>query len=134
MSSMKILGIDYGSKRVGLAISDETGDFAFPLAVIENIKNDALDGVKKAAEENKVKEIVLGESQNYNVEANPIMAQILEFKEKLIQLGYSVHLEPEFMTSMQARRLQGPHDKIDASAAALILQSFLDKRKNADTI
>ena len=53
------------------------------------------------------------------------------FGEHLFELrsGFEVVLEPEFMTSAQAERLQGKNDKIDASAAALILQSYLDRIK-----
>ena len=52
-------------------------------------------------------------------------------KEKsLEELDLTVSLEPEFMTSQQASRLQGENDKLDASSAAIILQSYLDRRNN----
>lgn len=124
---MRLLGIDYGSKRVGIAISDEKGEFALPFIVLNNSKNilkDVIDIVKK----NNIKEIVIGESKNYKGEANTILAEILNFKIDLEKENYTVHLEPEFMTSENARRFQGKNDMLDASAAALILQSFLDKK------
>ena len=49
--------------------------------------------------------------------------------EDLEKEGYIVHLEPEFMTSANAERFQGKNDMLDASAGALILQSFLDRKK-----
>ena len=55
---MKILGIDYGTKRTGLALSDETGKVAFPYAVISN----SLDEIIKVIELEGVSEVVIGES------------------------------------------------------------------------
>lgn len=126
---MKILGIDYGSKRVGIALSDEDGQFALPLITLSNSKR-LFDEVVEVAEKNKVREIVIGESKNYQGQANTILSESLVFKADLEKKGYSVFLEPEFMTSANAERFQGKHDMLDASAAALILQSFLDRRKN----
>lgn len=124
---MKLLGIDYGSKRVGIAFSDENGEFAIPKTVLNFSKN-LLKEVIDLAKEKDIKEIVMGESKNYSGEANTILKESLKFKTELEKEGYIVHLEPEFMTSANAERFQGKNDMIDASAAALILQSFLDKR------
>lgn len=123
---MRLLGIDYGSKRIGIAQSDESGQFAMPLIVLNNSKK-MLDEVIKIAEERGIKKIVMGESKNYKGEANTILPESLNFKMELESRGYKVHLEPEFMTSANAERFQGKNDMLDASAAALILQSFLDK-------
>jgi putative holliday junction resolvase len=125
----RILGIDYGTKRIGIAISDTNGEYALPLVVIPNTPG-LVEAIQKLAKESNVNEIVMGESKNYKGEANTIWAESLEFKKKLEDAGFIVHLEPEFMTSMQAARFQGETPLIDASAAALILQSFLDKRKH----
>ncbi len=130
MSTSRILGIDYGSKRVGVAVSDEANIFGLPLKVIAN-QPDLLEQIVQIATDSAVKEIVLGESKNYKGEANVILADSLEFKKKLEEKGFAVHLEPEFMTSVNAERFQGKNEMHDASAAALILQSFLDKRKNS---
>jgi putative Holliday junction resolvase len=130
MNSPRIIGIDYGTKRIGVAISDEGGQFAFPLEVVENSK-DLVADIEKIVTSAGTKEIVLGESKNYKGEANTIFAESLEFKKQLESHGFIVHLEPEFMTSAHAERFQGKTDMTDASAAALILQSFLDKRRNS---
>ncbi len=124
---MRILGIDYGSKRVGVSLSDEGLQFAMPLIVLSNNKN-LLEEVVSLAKKNDIKDIVLGESRNYKGEANTIHPESMSFKEQLEKEGFSVHLEPEFMTSVHAERFQGKNDMHDASAAALILQSFLDKK------
>lgn len=123
---MRILGIDYGSKRVGLALSDEGRQFAIPLSVINNSKN-LLNDILKIIQEKNITEVVLGESRNYQGEANAILADSLRLKTSLEQRDLKVHMEPEFMTSAHAEKLQGKNELIDASAAALILQSFLDK-------
>jgi RNase H-fold protein (predicted Holliday junction resolvase) len=89
-----------------------------------------LSEIKEIADKNYIKEIVMGESKNYKGEANDILAESLEFKKSLENLGLKVYLEPEFMTSINAERFQGKTDMLDASAAALILQSFLDKKQS----
>ncbi len=126
MGPMRILGIDYGTKRVGIAVSDETRGFALPLTVLMN--TDVLvKEIKEIAIENEVKEIVMGESRNFKQEPNTILEESIELKNKLEKEGFVVHLEPEFMTSVQAERLQGKNVMHDASAAAIILQSYLDR-------
>jgi putative Holliday junction resolvase len=121
----RLLGIDYGSKRVGVAVSDPSRRFALPVSVIQNTPI-LMEEIEKIAVDHETKEIVLGESKNYKGEPNDIMLDILAFKELLEAKGYKVYFEPEFMTSAQAERIQGKNDMSDASAAALILQSYLD--------
>ena len=122
-----MLGIDYGTKRVGLAVSDENRQFALPLVVILNTKELCAEIVKNS-EEHEVKEIVIGESRNYKGQPNAIFLDVDSLKQNLEKAGFKVYLELEFMTSQQAERLQGKNDMTDASAAALILQSYLDRK------
>lgn len=131
---MRIIGIDYGTKRVGVAVSSEAGDFAMPHSVIKNIGDRAalVSQIVAIAAEKSAKTVVIGESKDYAGKPNAIMVEISAFKKALEQKGFSVVLEPEFMTSHQAERLNhelgGGSGMKDASAAALILQSFLDKQ------
>jgi methionine--tRNA ligase beta chain len=132
MVFMKFLGIDYGTKRVGIAISDDKGKMAFPDLVLENNK-ELLSDILKICEEKGVGEVVVGESKNLNGEPNVLMEDIKKFVDELKKTSKrSVHLEPEFMTSIQASRIQGENKMLDASAAAIILQSYLDKRNNSE--
>ncbi len=125
---MKQLGIDYGSKRIGLALSDEAGDFAYPYAVIDNGKR-TLKQIKEICEKEGVRRIVIGESLDFQGKPNPIMLAISDLAASLRrETGLPVHLEKEFLTSAEAARLQGKSEMLDASAAALILKSYLDKR------
>ena len=123
------MGIDFGTKRVGVALSDEGASFAFPHSVVENT-NKLFENICKIAAEEKVQKIVMGESRDFQGKPNPIMRDILVFKGRLEKEGnFEVILEPEFLTSAEAERIQGKHEHIDASAAALILKSYLDRNK-----
>jgi len=147
---MRYLGIDYGTKRIGVALSDEKGKMAFAYGVIANQGTKKVSAeIKKICAENSVGKIVLGKSLNYKGEPNPIMEKIELFKITLEkETGFSVIYQNETLTSAEARRpLDGERKrppvlskrkspekekkakmKIDASAAALILRSYLDKK------
>ena len=123
---MRYLGIDYGSKRVGVAVSDELKTFATPLVVFSNIK-DLISEISKICREKEIELIVVGESKDFAQVENKIMEEIKPFVKNLEdELKISVHMHPEFMTSQEAQQLQGKNEMNDASAAALILKSYLD--------
>lgn len=128
----RFLGIDFGRKRVGIAMSDEEGKIAFPKAVYPNDKK-LLGRVADFYKENSVAGIVLGESKNYKGKDNPIMKDIIEFKKELeTATSLPIFMEPEFMSSSEAEKMRVEGDNaemLDASAAAVILQSYLDKNK-----
>lgn len=123
---MKYIGIDYGKKRVGVAVSDENGQFAIPKEVVSNDK-ELVGRIASLVKETKAETVIVGESKDYKGKDNLIMQKIVAFKEEIEAHGIKVVLEPEFMTSYAAQRFQGKNELHDASAAALILQSFLDK-------
>jgi len=141
----RFLGIDYGTKRIGVAISDENNNLAFPKEIILNDKN-TLEKFGNIIKKENISEIVIGESVDFSGKLNALSARIevfiLELKEKF---NLPVHKQKEFLTSVEARRSGNnkkslsssqAHSKIkqiksgrvDASAAALILQRYLDKR------
>jgi putative Holliday junction resolvase len=137
---MRYLGIDYGAKRVGLALSDEGGTMAFPHKILKNDMS-LVDTVHNICGEEEVSAIVLGESRDLSGEKNKIMGSIEEFKRNLeAELDLPIYFQAEFMTSIEARGREGKESnnarrtkkedtgKVDASAAALILQRFLDKK------
>jgi putative Holliday junction resolvase len=126
---MKILGIDYGEKRIGIALTDDDGTMAFPHSVIEN-DNKILENFGKIIKENKVGAIIIGESKNYKMEDNLIMEDILNLKKVLEkEFELEIDLHPEVLTSHQAESIQGKNEMLDASAATIILQSYLDSNK-----
>ncbi len=127
---MRYLGIDYGAKRVGLAVSDEIHGFAFPYSVLEN-SPDLVGQIAQACKHESISEIVVGESKNFDQGENDIMKEIKPFVESLkVATGLPVHMHPEFLTSMEAERLQGNNQMHDASAASLILKSYLDLKSH----
>jgi methionine--tRNA ligase beta chain len=127
---MKYLGIDYGEKRVGIAISDAEAKVAFPKVVLEN-NQDLFTKIIDLCKENEVGSIVIGESKNYKGEDNKINPKIIIFKRELANvIKLPMFLEPEFMTSLQVETTFGKTDMLDASAASIILQTFMDKDRN----
>lgn len=127
---MKILGIDFGTKRIGVAISNEAGDFAFPVSVVKNDK-EAISTIVNMIKKDNIELLVMGESKNFKMEENKIMEETREFADLLTkETGLEVVYEPEFLTSHQAHHFQGKTDMLDASAATIILQSYLDRRKH----
>jgi putative holliday junction resolvase len=137
---MRFLGIDYGEKRIGIAISDEGGRIAFPHTTILN--NDSLiEEVGLIVEQYGVEKIIIGDSKDYEMKNNRIMDDIKDFVEDLKEkLNIETDFHPEFMTSTQASKTHfkltkedgrniGEKQKvkqIDAQAAAIMLQSFID--------
>jgi putative holliday junction resolvase len=122
---MKLMGIDYGSKKVGIASTDESGRFALPRAIFSSDEKLA-DRVVEFAKENEINKVILGESRDFNNEPNTIMAKILLFKAELEKRGLEVVMHPEVLTTLEAAQLQGRGEMLDASAAALILKSYID--------
>jgi putative Holliday junction resolvase len=130
---MKYLGIDFGTKNIGLALSDDNGSIAFPLKTIP--AHDAMAQIQKTVHDEQIEEIVLGDPG----QENAIYEQVISFKEKLEEIR-PVKLEREFMTSFHTslaekhsrddgRRHEQDRTKKDESAAALILQRFLDRKQ-----
>jgi putative holliday junction resolvase len=126
---MRYLGIDYGSKRVGLALSDESGTMAFPHKVLPNSPTLGKE-IEMIITKNKVDEIVIGHSLDKQSKPNKIQAAIEELMMDLtLATGLPIHLQPEQFSTQAALQIQGRNDMTDAAAAALILDSFITKKK-----
>ncbi len=124
---MKFLGIDYGTKRIGLAISDQNGRLAFPKEVFKN-NGELFKKIEEIVSKERVEAIVVGESLDFAGLPNILQKEIDYFVSKLEKkFKLPVYLEKEFFTTVEARRY-GDGAPADAGAAALILQRFLDKR------
>lgn len=125
---MRYLGIDYGTKKIGVAISDEEGKFAFPKEIVPNNEK-ALIRIGKILEDEKIRQIVVGESLNFEGRKNNVAEEIEGFISSLeANFSAKIHKEKEFLTTVEARRYNEDGGKVDASAAALILQRFLDRQ------
>ncbi len=141
---MYILGIDYGTKKIGTALSDKSAKFAFPHSIITTTSDVVVD-IRKICEEKNVEKIVLGRPVGYKGDATSILKKIEKFKIKLEEkIGLPVIYENEVLTTRQAERFwEGKKPRgltadprktakqltrrVDASAAAIILQSYLDR-------
>lgn len=125
---MKYMGLDYGTKRIGIALSDEGGEFAFPKMIVETeIK--ALAVIQSLVVEEGIGGIILGESVAENGLQNEVFRATLRFKEKLSQVvSVPIILEEEGFSTVEAHRYQVKKGNRDDSAAAIILQRFLDKK------
>lgn len=128
--SDRYMGIDFGGKRVGIALSDPNKAFALPHAVLLN-DAELIPTIIAICRKENVSKIILGESRNYKGEPNAIMKKVEVFKTALAAAGeLPVEYEPELMTSREASHIQGEGKMLDASAAALILKSYLESDRN----
>ncbi|MBL8158290.1 Holliday junction resolvase RuvX [bacterium] len=127
---MRYLGLDYGAKRIGIAVSDVAGSFAFPR---ETIPNDytAIDRLARLVKEEGVQEVVIGDARAVSGAENPITAESEKFAKMIeMHLRLPVHSVWEAWSSVEAARFAPKgkeHD--DSAAAAIILQRHLDKNR-----
>ncbi len=135
----RIIGIDFGSARVGLAMSDPLGIFASPLETVPcaNI----IEYLQKLSTQHTVGRFVLGWPLNLNGQLAQAAPQVLKFRDALQKTfpGIPVTLEDERFTSVLAHRamIDGGMKKsdrrnkasVDKISAAIILQGFLDRRQ-----
>lgn len=136
----RIIGIDYGSARVGVAMSDPLGIFASPLETVPSAK--IIDYLQKITAENTVVRFVLGWPLNMNGELSQAAADIKVFEDRLHKAfpQIPVELEDERFTSVLAHRAmidggmkkskRRKKESVDRISAAIILQSYLDRTNN----
>ena len=129
---MRHIGIDFGTKKVGIAVSDEGGQMGFPRSVIAN-DDRLLENVIALIKKEDAQVVVLGESLALDGSENPVAAKAKEFAATLAtETGLPVHFEPEAFTTQEAGRgidgvRGGTREGVDAQAAALILTSYLSR-------
>jgi putative Holliday junction resolvase len=141
-TSMRVLGIDHGARRIGLAYGDEIG-VATPLPAIASQDTSkhwaALAEVLKLR---RITDVVLGHPLNMDGSSGPKAAEVEEFGRKIqAEFKLPVHLVDERLTSYEAESTIAPSKRrairksglIDSRAATLILQDFLDGRFPTET-
>lgn len=141
---MRIMGLDLGSKTVGVAISDELLITAQGIEIIrrkeENKLRQTLARIEELIVEYKVEEIVLGYPKNMNDTEGERVEKTKDFQEKLERrTGLPVHLWDERLTTVAADkammeagiRRENRKDYVDMIAASFILQGYLDFRGNS---
>ena len=138
---MRYLGLDLGTKTLGVAISDLTGTIATSLTILrhENNHKYLIEELKKIINEKNVETIVLGFPKNMNNTIGERGEMVLSFKEKLENsIRLPVILEDERLTTRVAENILITADVsrkkrkkvIDKMAANIILQSYLDRRRD----
>lgn len=139
---MRYLGLDLGSKTLGISISDTTNTIASVYTTLrfsEDNNLDTLDELKRIIKENNITALVLGLPKNMNNTLGPRALITLEYKEKLEQeLNIEVILYDERLTSVISNNVLIDADisrkkrkkKVDGMAAVIILQGYLDRRNN----
>jgi putative Holliday junction resolvase len=135
----RILGIDLGEKRIGLALSDELKSLASPLTVYARVDDQTdLDFFQNLVSENAISEIVLGLPTNMDGSLGPKAQQAREFKTQLeTRLKIPVHLFDERLTTVEAERVlieagmrrEKRKETRDKLAAVLILQGYLNSKQ-----
>ncbi len=126
---MKYLGIDFGSKKVGFASSDEEGRIAFPLMIAPNdasLLKDTLELIR----EMKIGVVVIGESVDGSGKPNPIAKEARTFGATIENaLDVRIVFEKEWYSTVEARKQPGNsgNHEVDDQAAAIVLQRYLDK-------
>lgn len=137
---MRALGVDFGEIRIGLALSDETGTLATPMRTLRRRrgKRPPLGEIEAVVRSEAVEAIVVGLPLELSGSESEWSREVRGVAEKLAErTGLPVHLVDERMTSVRAERLvrgsglplrkREEKDRLDAAAAALILQSWLDR-------
>lgn len=126
----RILSIDYGTRKIGFALSDEEQKIAFPKDVQENIFEIVIAYIGNLILKEDITEIVIGLPLNLDGSDNELTKEVRMFTEHLRDyFRLPIHFEDESFTSKAVESSNAaPYRKTDASAAALILQSFLDRR------
>lgn len=125
---MNYLGIDYGTKRVGLAKATDELKIATPLATIPNDKN-VFGKIREIVIREDIRAIVVGVPVSFDGKEHTFAKSVREFGLELEKsVGLPLHFQNEILTTAQAERDSSA--ETDASAAALILQSFLDSNND----
>ena len=129
---MRILGIDHGTKRIGLALSDELGITAQPLPFVDSDKPQRIGEIVR---DRQVTKIVVGMPRNMDGSYGPAATAAREFIETLKPIvAVPIETWDERLTTSQAQRVlvEGNvsrakrKEKVDSMAAQLLLQSYLD--------
>ena len=136
----RILGIDFGTRRIGLALSDPTGTLASPLPCLENTRTrEVVAKLNELIQLHGVESIVIGLPRNMDGSYGPSAEKVRQFiAEMETQISAKFFAQDERLTTRQATRdLSGfglnqkeLRQKVDSAAATIILQQFLDRTQS----
>lgn len=132
---MRVMALDWGARRIGIAVSDEAGAMALGLPTMErtNVRRD-LDGLAEMIKERDIETVVVGEPLHMDGSASRSSNLARRFARRLAKrAGVEVRLLDERLTSWEARELAGrdrqDRGATDRTAAILLLESYLAARR-----
>jgi putative Holliday junction resolvase len=138
---MRYLALDVGERRIGVAVSDETGLIATPLAVINRkSKSEDFARIARLVREQDASDLIIGQPLNADGSAGPQARRIERYSEALVEdlrgrgMDLTISFWDEYMSTQRAQqvmvssgqRAKTRRARIDAVAAAVILQDYLD--------
>ncbi len=136
---MRTLGIDFGERRVGLALSDPDGRVAVPLETLTRVSDlQVIDHILEIVRREGIERLVLGEPINLDGTRGPAAERVQSFSRKLTdKSGLTCELVDESLTSVEAterlRRIgvdpRRHPERVDAMAAQILLQQLLDRER-----
>lgn len=136
---MKILAIDYGQKRLGIAISDALGITAQPQPWIPHGQK-MFDEIRALIDKNEISEIVIGLPLTLKGTSSQMTLEVEEFSKKLSQVvTIPIALQDERFSTMESEKIlisadvsrEKRKDARDSMVASIILQDYLERKKNA---
>ena len=134
----RIIGIDYGEKRIGIALSDPLMTFAYPFTTLQN-DPELLNKLSKIIIEKKIKKIILGLPSDRFISSNQLAEKVkklkieLETKNKIEVVLWdeeysSVIAKEKIFESVSKKSKRKKKELLDQHSAAIILQEFLDSK------
>lgn len=126
---MRILGLDYGEKRIGIAVSDESLTLARELVILS--PKEFWKQISGLISEHEISRIVVGWPLNMSGQETDKTREVKSFKSKVGSVtGLPVDVADERLSSVMANHISGGNKNIDSLAAQILLQNYLDKNKN----
>ncbi len=132
----RLLALDLGERRIGVAVSDPTGTVARPLTtIVRASRQDDFEAICRLINEHRVARVIVGLPLSLDGVEGPQARQVRRYAERLTEvLDVPIEFWDERYSSVMAaevlrekgRGRRNMHDRIDATAAAIILQSYLD--------
>lgn len=136
----RYIGLDLGTTSLGISITDKTNTLVSPLKLIKFKKEDyeyAVNELNKIAKEKEITKLVLGLPKNMDNSLGFAAERSLNFKKMLEEKGFTVYLEDERLTTVEALNIMKNNgmknikekEKTDILSAVLILESFIKREK-----